>query len=79
MANTTNPKDTRDLLKRLGKLPGVAVERGTKHHKVLLDGRCVGTLASTPSCGRALLNTVSDLRRNGVDVRNMVVSVGGAR
>lgn len=76
MANTTNPKSTKDLLKRLDKLaPRVQVVPGGKHLKVLLDGRVVGTLASTPSDGRTVLNVASDLRRNGVDVRKMIVTV----
>jgi hypothetical protein len=74
MANT-NPKDTKDLLKRLDRL-GCVVEHGRKHLTVRFDGRCVGTLASTPSCGRALLNTVSDLRKRGVDVKTMTVDSG---
>lgn len=74
MTNTTNPRNTRELIKRLRALPGVEVELGRKHYRVTLNGRVVGTLASTPSDGRAILNTVSDLRRNGVDVRAMRIT-----
>jgi hypothetical protein len=71
----TNPTSVKDVLKRLKALEpaGVTVEKG-RHIAVLLHGHKVGTCASTPSDRRALLNFVSDLRRNGVDLRKMEVA-----
>lgn len=77
MANTSNPKNVKELLRRLDALEphGVTVERGARQHfKVRLRGRVVATLPSTPSDVRTILNCCSDLRRGGVDIRNMLVT-----
>ncbi|MFA7264708.1 MAG: hypothetical protein WC054_00050 [Candidatus Nanopelagicales bacterium] len=69
------PRSTRDLVERLRVLElDVSNTPGNSHLRVTnADGRLLGVIASTASCSRTLMNTVSDLRRNGVDVRKMEV------
>lgn len=51
------------------------------HYKVYYKGVLVTTLSSTPSDNRAILNSVSSMRRGSggvsVDVRRMTVTVNG--
>lgn len=75
MANTNRmPTDSRELLKRARKL-GCEVIPGGKHLKISYRGRVVATIASTPSDGRTVMNTAHDLRRAGIDLRLMRVTL----
>jgi len=61
-------EDIRRLIRELGKLPGVRVERaGSGHWAVRKDGRLITTIASTPSDRRAWANMKAELRRAGID------------
>jgi hypothetical protein len=56
------------LIRELGKLPGVKVERaGSGHWAVRKDGRLITTIASTPSDRRGWANMKAELRRAGID------------
>ena len=68
----SNPKTTAELIFRL-ELLGCTVDRA-RHLRVSVDGRLRATLPSTPSCPRSVLNTVSDLRKVGIDVRRMTIT-----
>jgi hypothetical protein len=58
-------REAQQLARRLAKLPGITVGRNG-HWKVYRDGRLIVTFGFSPSCSRALKNTVSDLKRAGV-------------
>lgn len=69
----TNPKSGKELLERVALLGLETTHRGGHIRILSADGHQIAVLAGTPTCSRALLNTVSDLRRAGVDVRAMTV------
>jgi hypothetical protein len=83
MTNTTRrgkapgncPTNIKDLKRRLSDL-GVDISRGGNNHlHFRYNGKLVATSASTPSDIRTIRNVVADLRRNGVDVKQMVVTI----
>ena len=67
-SGSRNPTSWRELRERLTEL-GCRIERGGAHDKVYLPNGKVSTLAISASDHRSLLNTVSELRSLGVDVR----------
>lgn len=66
----TNPTSQKDLLARL-KHMRLTIEPGGKHTRVMRDGVLVQAIPSTPSCSRSILNTCSDLRKHGIDVKSL--------
>lgn len=63
MGNTR--KDVADLLEAVTRAGG-QIEKGGSHWKVRKDGKVIGTVPSTPSDHRSLLNTRAELKRKGL-------------
>lgn len=59
-------KEVRKLAARLGSIPGVSVEQGKTHLRVIQNGRMVSALPVTPSDHRWRENCLADLRRQGI-------------
>lgn len=59
-------KDVKKFADSLVSLPGVSLEHGGKHLRVLLDGQLVSTIPTTPSDHRWRANTVAQLRAKGL-------------
>lgn len=62
-------KEVREFITRLRKIPGVSVSTRGRHPKVYLDGSLVSTLPSSPSDIRWRLNSITELRQKGIDVK----------
>ncbi|UJE15726.1 HicA-like toxin [Gordonia phage Ligma] len=62
-------REVKDLVTRV-EVAGGEVRRSKRnsHLKVYLDGRLIGVIPSTPSDHRALKNSISQLRRNGLAI-----------
>lgn len=75
MANTNCPTTMKDLLKRLAKLDVDVARGGNNHLHYRYRGKLIAVSASTPSDVRTIRNLVADLRRGGVDVKKMIVTV----
>lgn len=63
-------KEVSEFIHLLRKIPGVSVKTRGRHPKIYLDGALVSTLPTSPSDHRWKLNSISELRQKGIDVRS---------
>lgn len=63
------PVTMQEVLAGLKRHEGVTVERGGKHYKVKRNGKTIASMPVSGSDWRGVRNTVSQLRRLGIDLR----------